>query len=449
MKELKRGHSMKKLRKNFRMIICWTLVSLMLQIPAYYFLNRQIEKVMAPSEKEAVVRTLKTNIPGTSFNNTQISYAKDYLAYEEDGVLKVYNLEQGKQVFSKAPPSNDKDLGVLYFQWLPDRNTLIYFYARKNPNPVTTKVVPDTSQGASKSSKPEGSSTSGTAHTQSTAPTQAADPNASKTEDPNQAPKQASPGGSSSTPQQQRVVTIYNNPQITDLYTLELPDSDDTITPPDDRFNESIDSFPAGGKITNMVVSTFTNLIYLTIKSGTNLQLMEIDVMKNVRTLNRSGEVITKIVASDKFGTLYIESKTGKTKTIQALDGTSRHNISSDQNETILGNRDGILYLGKVQDDNLVEIRSAAENSDSTNLDFKTVWQGSIPFKDAKIVIGVKDQIVINSGQTAYIIQSNGQQEQVELSGKENIISQDGAELIELTPNDKSTDVELKPLSNS
>jgi hypothetical protein len=400
----------------------------MLQIPTYYLLNNQIEKVMTPPETQAVVRTLKTNIPGKSFENMQISYAKDYIAYEEEGVLKVYNLEQEKEVFSKAPPSNDKNLGVLYFQWLPDRNTLIYFYARKNPKPVTTEVVPVTPD-TSKSTQSESS-------TQTT--------NTVKTEDPQA--KAPTPAPAPAPVQQQRVVTHYNNPQITDLYTLELPESSDTSTPPDDRFNESIDSFPAGGKITNMVVSTFTNLIYLTISSGTNQQLMEIDVMKNVRNLSRSGEIITKIEASDKFGTLYIESKTGKSKTIQALEGSKRQTISDDESETILGNRDGTLYLGKVEGNNLVQVRAAAETVDSTKLEFKTIWEGSIPFKDTSIIIGINNQIVIYSNQTAYILQSDGQEKQVTLSGKENFISRDGAELIEITPNGNSTDIELKPL---
>lgn len=420
------------MKKKLRMIVSWTLVSLMLQIPTYYLFNKQIQKVMTPPEAQAVVRTLKTNIPGNSFENMQVSYAKDYIAYEEDGVLKVYNLEKEKQVFSKAPPNNDKNLGVLYFQWLPDRNTLIYFYARKNPKPVTTEVVPVTP--ASSNTPKSESGLNNNAHTQAK--------DTIKTEDP-----QAKPPAASADPApQQRVVTRYNNPQITDLYTLELPESSDITTPPDDRFNESIDSFPSGGKITNMVVSTFTNLIYLTIKNGTEQQLMEIDVMKNVRNLGRSGEVITEIIASDKFGTLYIESKTGKSKNIQALEGSKRQTISDDETKTLLGNRDGILYLGRVEENKLVQVQAATETVDSSKLEFKTIWEGSIPFENDHVIIGVKNQIVIYSNQIAYIIHSGGQESQVNLSGKENFISPDGAELIELTPNGNSTDIELKPL---
>lgn len=429
---------------------------------------------MTPVNTQPIVRTLKTTINGTNFENMQISYGKDYLAYKENGILKVYNLKQDKQVFAKPAPSNDKNLGVLYFQWLPDRNTLVYFYARKNPNPVTTEIVPvtpasTTSQSTASSNTsataqktPASSNTSptaqkpkgNTAHAQATpsvqtsapdtAQIQTAKPETIKTEDPQQAP--ANSTTPSSTPaQEQRVVTRYSNPQITDLYTLELPNSDEN-TEPDDRFNESINSFPAGGQITDMVVSTFTNLIYLTVKNGSNFQLMEIDVMKNIRNLGRSGEFITEMAASDKFGTLYIESKTGNSKVIQSLQGSERQTVSDNNTETILGDRLGTLYLGQIEGNNLVKIRSAAESSGTSKLEFKTIWQGSIPFKDASVVIGTNSQIVINSNQTAYIITHDGKQKQVELTGKNNFISKDGAELIELTPNGTSTDIELKPL---
>ncbi|WP_434512443.1 hypothetical protein [Desulfitobacterium sp. AusDCA] len=460
------------MKKKWQIILSWTLVSVMLQLPIYYLLNRQIEKVMTPATTQPIVRTLKTTISGTNFENMQISYGKDYIAYEENGILKVYNLKQDKQVFTKSAPSNDKNLGVLYFQWLPDRNTLVYFYARKNPNPVTTETVPVTpapstsqstaSANSSTSKTPASSNTTttvqkpkgNTAHTQEATSTQVSPPNTAqiqatkpetvKTEDPQQAPVNSTTPASTPT-QEQRVVTHYSNPQITDLYTLELPNSDED-TEPDDRFNESISSFPAGGQITDMVVSTFTNLIYLTVKTGSNSQLMEIDVMKNVRTLSRSGELITEMAASDKFGTLYIESKTGNSKVIQSLQGTQRQTVSEDNTETILGDRFGTLYLGQIDGNNLVKIRSAAENSTSTKLEFKTIWQGSIPFKDASVVIGTNSQIVINSNQTAYLIQKDGQLKQVELTGKNNFISKDGAELVELTPNGSSTDIELKPL---
>lgn len=463
------------MKRKLRTLISWLLVSLMLQFTFYYFLNNQIEKVMAPTVNEPiVVKNLEADIPGTNLEGIQISYAKDYLAYKENGVLKVYNLKQKKVVFEKKPlAGSDKNMGVLYYQWLPDRDTLVYFFARKNPNPYTDVVVPvtpdatqkSTAQGtsaqsasntkASTTTKKTTTGSSGvktqsfqTMTTATTAPVTAPttknqepekveDPNQSKTEPETQKPETPKP--------QTKVERRYNNPQITELFTLELPQSDEEGAEPDDRFNRSIDSFPAGGEITQMVVSTFTNLMYLNIK-GANPQLMEIDIMKNVRTLNRSGEVISQMAASDKFGTLYVKSKSGKAEQILGLQGWDREIISNDSNDVILGDRSGTLYIGKVQNDSLVNIRSASDTKDEKNLDVKTVWEGSIPYKNAKgVIIGAKNEIIIYDDKNAYIIES-GKEKTINLSGDGNIISPDGVELVQLQKIGMSTNIKLQPL---
>lgn len=443
---------------TIRTITSWVLVSLMLQFPFYYFLNNQIEKVMAPVDKPIVIQNLEAEILGTNLQDLQISYAKDYLAYKENGVLKVFNLKQNKVVFEKKPPAGSgKDMGILYYQWLPDRNTLVYFYARKNPNPVTTVVVPVTPEDPQKPTqqapKKDNSTTSSTPKSQSQQvppSTNVKTQSNEKLEDPNQGQttqsnNQRSESSEATTPQT-RIEKRYNNPQITELFSLELPPSDEEGTAPDDRYNRSIDSFPAGGEITQMVVSTFTNLMYLTIKTGTSTQLMEIDIMKNVRTLNRTGEVITQMAASDKFGTLYVKSKSGKTEQILALQGWEREVISKDAQDVILGDRAGTIYLGKVQDGQLINIRSASDTSDDKGLNFETIWEGSIPYKAHKgVIIGGENEIVIYDNETAYIVK-DGKDVSVSLEGEENFISPDGVELIQITRVGTSTKIKLQPL---
>lgn len=469
------------MKRKFRMVTSWVMVSLMLQFAFYYFLNLQVEKVMAPADNgPVVVKNLEAEIPGTDLEDLQISYAKDYLAYMENGVLKVFNLKQNKIVFEKKPQTgSDKNMGVLHYQWLPDRDTLVYFYARKNPNPVTTVIVPVTpAQNESPTQGNTGASTQKPAtnsdkqstpdstgvKTQAieTSKTQAAsnstvttpstktqetekfeDPNQTQTQKPTTQPQTTKP---QTTKPETRVETRYNNPQITELFTLELPPSDEDEISPDDRYNLSIDSFPAGGEITQMVVSTFTNLMYLTIKSGSNLQLMEIDIMKDVRTLNRSGEIISQMAASDKFGTLYVKSKYGKTEQILALQGWNREIISKEANDVIIGDRSGTIYLGKVEGDHLINIRSATDTSDDKGLEFKTIWEGTIPYKDPKgVIIGATNEVVVYDNKTAYIIQ-DGKEKEIELPGEENFISPDGVELIQLIRDGASTKVKLQPL---
>ena len=422
------------MKKRLRIVLIWALISLILQFGAYSLLNNQVQKVMAPPVPiEPITLQLKATIPGVDLTNIQISYAKDYLAYMENGTLKVFNLKKETVVFEKKLPSaNDKTLGVLTYQWLPDRSTLLYFYAKKNPNPITyvTRYPPQT----------ESPPIIKTPTTNSTSVGQ-------NTEDPNEKTvKEVPKVVTEDVPTKPWVEKVYGNPQITELYTLELPDSDEDIAP-DDRFNQTIDQFPAGGKIEEWVVSTTTNLMYLTVKNGSTEQLMEIDVMKNVRTLNTWGETIDNMAASDRYGTLYIDSKVGAAQQVIAMSGTKRHIISKNVNDRIIGIRDGKVNIGEVVNDVLVKIKTTPDLSEvKSNPSLKTEWQGSIPFnKNLRTVIGAKGQIVVYDHQTAYIVTS-GQFKEVTLHGDENYVSVDGAELIQLTREGTSTLAELQPL---
>ncbi|KJR48012.1 Flagellar basal-body rod modification protein FlgD [Desulfosporosinus sp. I2] len=415
------------MKKKLRIILVWTLVSLLLQFGAYAFLNQQVANVLSPpgADNVPITKQLKAIIPGTNLKNIQISYAKDYLAYTENGTLKVFNLTKEKLVFEKKLPSpTDLTMGVLTYQWLPDRDTLIYFYAKKNPNPVTYVTVQPTQ----------------TPTTQQESTVQP------KTEDPNQKTNKEVPKETpKEVPVKPKVEARYGNPQITELYSLELPDSNED-TAPDDRFNQTISNFPAGGKIEELVFSTSTNLIYLTVKNGTSELLMEIDVMKNVRTMSKSGESIDDMAASDRYGTLYINSKLGGTQQIVALSGDKRVVISKNSKDRVIGVRDGKVYIGEINNNMLVKIKTTADRTDVTiNPALKTEWEGSIPYKSGMALIGSKGQVVINDQSTAYII-TNGQLNEVKLQGDENYISDDGAELIQLIRSGTSTNVELQPI---
>ncbi|HEY8910533.1 MAG TPA: hypothetical protein VIM51_09675 [Desulfosporosinus sp.] len=361
------------MKKKLRILLVWAAISLFLQLGAYSLLNNQIEKVMQPQGSEPVALQFKATIPGSGFTNVQISYAKDYLAYSENGTLKIFNLKKKKVIFEKKSPSeSDKGLGVLSYQWLPDRSTLIYFYADK-------------------SSKQSG------------------------------------------------------NPQNTELYTLELPSSDED-TEPDNRLNQTIGNFPAGGEIEEFVVSTSTNLMYFTVKKGSTERLMEINVMKNVQTISKSGETIDKMAASDQYGTLYIDSKLGSTQNIIAFDTGKRKLISRNAYDKVLGIKAGKVYIGEVKDNELVKIKTITDRAKMTESpSLKTEWTGSIPFKDSHAFVGTKGQIVVYDNQTAYIVTA-GQLKTVKLVGDQNYVSDDGLELIQLSRQGTSTLLELIPI---
>jgi len=387
-------------------------------------LNNQVQKVMNPVASEPITLQLKATIPGSDLNNIQISYAKDYLAYSENGTLKVFNLPKGKVVFEKKSPSTtDKTLGVLTYQWLPDRNILLYFYAEKNPNEVTTvKIYPPKTKISTPLVSP-----------------QAEDPS-----HPKIVPKEV--------PVEPRIEKRYGNPQITELYSLELPNSDEDTAP-----NDSLNTFDPpsgnekiseGGTIEQFVVSATTNLMYLNVKNASTQSLMKIDVMKEVSTVHKlGGELIDNIATSDRLGTLYYDSQVGTSHQVIALEGTNRKIISDNVNDRILGIRDGKVYIGQVENDQLVKIKTTPDLAKLTNNpSLKTEWEGSIPFtNDVRWLIGDKGQMIVYNHQTAYIVTA-GKLAEIKLHGDENYVSVDGAELIQLTKVGTSTLVELQPL---
>jgi len=413
------------LKKKLRILLVWTLVSLLLQFGGYSLLNSQVQKVMNPVGVtiEPITVQLKATIPGSDLKNIQISYAKDYLAYLENGTLKVFNLTNKKIVFEKKSPSEtDKTLGVLTYQWLPDRDSLLYFYAKKNPNEVTTvKVYP---------SKPK---------ILPTVKPQSEDPN-----HPKIVPKEV--------PVEPVYEKRYGNPQITELHTLKFPNSDE-----DTAANDSLNTFDppsgsekisAGGKIEEFVNSAATNLMYLTVKNESAQSLMSIDIAKEVSTLHKlKGELINNIATSDRFGTLYFDSNVGNSHQVIALEGTTRKIISDHVNDRILGISKGKVYIGQVENNELVKIKTTTDLVKLTNNpSLKTEWEGSIPFnKDVRWLISAKGQIVIYDHKTANIV-TDGKLTEVKLQGDENYVSVDGAELIQLTKQGPSTLVELQPL---
>ncbi|MGC7872248.1 hypothetical protein ACPUYX_12055 [Desulfosporosinus sp. SYSU MS00001] len=439
--------------KKLRTVAVWTLISLLVQYGGYSYLNHKIQQVITPDQSPKIITTLlKATIPGSNLQNVQVSYAKDYIAYSEDGTLKVFNLKKQKVVFEKAPPSgNSSSLGVLTYQWLPDRNTLLYFYAKANPNPYTLETVYPTQN----QSKTSGQTSQSKVQTPSTTEPKTEDPNEkanSKTTDKSSDKTNSNSTTKESTkgqPAKPYVVKHYNNPQLTELYSLDLPDSDDDSTAPDDRFNQTIDNFPAGGTIEECVVSTFTNLMYLTVKSAQSELLLEIDVMKNVKTLSKSGETIDNMAASDRYGTLYLDSKVGSKHEVIALDGSKRVVISNNNSDQILGIRDGSVYIGEIENNRLVKIKTTDDLTHVTsNPSLDTLWEGTIPYDDSvRTLIGADGQVIVYNDQTANII-TKGNLSEVKLQGDENYVSVDGAELVQLTKNGDSTQAVLQPLKS-
>ncbi|SPF36859.1 conserved hypothetical protein [Candidatus Desulfosporosinus infrequens] len=120
--------------------------------------------------------------------------------------------------------------------------------------------------------------------------------------------------------------------------------------------------------------------------------------------------------------------------------------ISRNAYDKILGIRTGKVYIGEVKNNKLIKLKTITDRSrltDSPSL--KTEWTGSIPFQDAHSLIGAKGEMIVYDKKTVSIVTA-GQLKEVQMQGDENYISDDGAELIQLSSDGTSTLLDLQSL---
>jgi len=96
------------------------------QAALFFWLDRQADYVLNPHWRTDKVYKLNTDLAEAhSFN---LSFNNRYLAYLSAGILEVVDLLQNKKIYS-SEGSGGPNLGspaVLAYQWLPDRNSLVF-----------------------------------------------------------------------------------------------------------------------------------------------------------------------------------------------------------------------------------------------------------------------------------------------------------------------------------
>ncbi len=394
--------------RKLRTFMVWGLISVLMQVGFLYYVERQIDagSVSAAPQPPVIVQTT-LELPQADVKNLQASYHKDYLAYTDSQGLKVVDVKTSKVVFKENKPVKGQ---ILDYHWLPDRNILLFFVAKPNPKPKPKPVV---------EVQP-------------------------KTEVLNKEDPQAKPQPAPSRPKP----APYYNPQVTELYSVDFGFSLDAGSGPDSRLESVLSGFPAGGVIQAVDFSTFTNLIYLTVKTSYGQILYEIDVMRNISQLQRSGEKIVRISTSDKRGTLYVQSVLYGVPQIIAVKHAVRQQLLRGSQYILLGEADNKVMVGVLEGDSLVKVLSIPDTglkdktSDKTSLE----WQGNIPWKEYNVISGSGDFLVFYGNDGAVVL-DKGKQRTVTFSGKENYLTADGREVMELTPNaDGTAKVLFKPL---
>jgi hypothetical protein len=399
--------------RKLGVIAVWGIISVLMQVGFLYFLELQIKGGPISAEQTQaqapVIIDKSINLPTSQATDLQASFAKDYLAYSDNQGLKVINIKTSKLVFDENNPLKGE---ILEYRWLPDRNTLLFVLAKPNPNP---KPAEPSKPVEVKSVQKEDPKTGKMVTTTTTTMAE-------------------------STP-------VYYNPQVTELYAVDFADPDEDVKA-DKRMASKISDFPAGAKIEAMDVSTYTNLIYLQVKTSTAQVMYEIDVMKNMRKVQRAGEKITNMVASDKKGTLYMQSNLEGINQIVAVKHSSREQLTRGNKYLLLGVQDNKVLVGDVENNILVRILSLPDTSSQERVATTTTveWQGNIPWKNYKAITGQDNFWVLYNDHQAVLFQQ-GQVRNIEISANNDYLTSDGREIMKLLPNgDGTLKLTIKPL---
>lgn len=106
-------------------LFAWILISLLWQIPIYYYLNQRVQSVIQPDLKTNITLLQSNNfmLSGITVEQPQISSDESLLAFKDGTGIAIYDLAQKKIIWQKTYPSGK----ILAYQWLPDRNTLLLF----------------------------------------------------------------------------------------------------------------------------------------------------------------------------------------------------------------------------------------------------------------------------------------------------------------------------------
>ncbi|MHB1652171.1 MAG: hypothetical protein ACYCVD_06790 [Desulfitobacteriaceae bacterium] len=190
------------------------------------------------------------------------------------------------------------------------------------------------------------------------------------------------------------------------IHSLEIDGSTGQIA---DRFASALPNSVAAGTIQQVAVSPATNLLYFSVASAQQYRLYEVDVMKKVRILSRAGEEIRDLAVSQAKGTVYFNAKDGGSWQTLAAKGYRRVQVASNPQDRVLGVWNERLYLGTVQNGNLVKIWTAADNQPSGHRpDFVSYWEGKVPWQPDSAVNQGLDGLTVHSGTLLYRVGPSG-----------------------------------------
>lgn len=286
----------KRRRSGFRRVLTWMLVGILWQLPAYYFLNQQVTQVMFPTGSstgltQSQPSTAAFHLTDSRLADPQVSYDDRYVVFQDSSNLEIYDFAQKKIIWQKVPRPDGK---ILAYQWLPDRESLLLFESGVGANPN----LPDQA-GVGIYSLDIGASRRASADT--------------------------------------TVTTIFS--------TTGAAASQNEVG---ERYAASLPSSIQWDTITQVSLSTATNLLYFTTENQGQSHLYEVDVMKDLKVLSWQGEQVAHLAASPDRGAIYYDAMVNNNWQIVAEKAGQRVQVASNPLDKVLGVWNGKLNLGTV-----------------------------------------------------------------------------------------------------
>lgn len=325
-------------------------------------------------------------LPSAEASDVQLSQDDQYIAYKDKEGLKVYNTKTSKIVFQE---DKNQFKNTLFYEWLPDKNILLFIsYASNRTSQSSVKTV------------------------------------ASSTK------------------------TTVSKLGVPELYSVDFSGETSSDTPYSARSECKLSNYPQGGVVQQMSLSTYTNLIYLTVKMGSSEKLLQIDVMRNIVDLAHPGEKISRICASDEQGTLYIQSVYhGVAQIVAVNQKTTRQQLFKGSQYVLMGQEGNKLMIGVLANGNLTKVLSTTDTGLSTkaNSETTTEWEGNIPWKDYQVTFTSNGAIIVYDTKEAIVL-DHGNQKNITMKGSSNSITLNAQEIVEVTPGETETTVSVSPL---
>lgn len=372
--------------RKIRGFLVGALFTTLIVLGAVKYLDARISQPAILNVSKATVSAKTARLPSAEASDVQLSQDDQYIAYKDNEGLKVYNTKTSKIVFQEVK-NQIKD--TLIYEWLPDKNILLFIsHASNQTNQSSAKALTSSSKtSVSKSGVPE-------------------------------------------------------------LYSVDFSGETSSDTTYAVRSECKLSNYPQDGVVEQMSLSTYTNLIYLTVKTGSSEKLLQIDVMRNIVNIAHPGEKISRISASDEQGTLYIQSVyNGVAQIVAVKQKTTRQQLFMGSQYVLLGQESNKVMIGVLANGNLTKVLSLPDTGLSTKANSETTmeWEGNIPWKNYQVTYGNNGTIVLYDTKEAIVL-DHGNQKNITMKGSSNFITLNGQEIVEVTPGETDTTVSVSRL---